>query len=172
MANKRGIKVVEGIPFVKKKTIKKPSKCPVCGAPGGEYQCDDCGWAVEDIEDSDSIMMDPLTTIMRAKESYIQARRENMDLKRKVEALIVNNQKMTELIEALTGQVQTMQFRDGKTKSKFTYKYEDGGWEEVTETDRSKFQMKKQNVNVQDINDQLTQIIKLLNNHKKSKSGK
>ena len=97
MAKKTGIKLIDEY---KKKPSKKGA-CPVCGAPGGKYKCEECDWGVEELgKEYSTSLKDPVSTIMEARFNYSALKKERNELDEKVKGLIENNKKLSELVEA------------------------------------------------------------------------
>jgi hypothetical protein len=139
--------------------------CPVCGAPGGKTACEKCGWRLEELEpDFGATTKDPVSTIMHARLSYAEIKKELQIIKDKIEPLITNNKRFSELVEAMEAEIKDLRLQTGK---KFVYRYNQGGWGEVDELDRSKLFITKKTATVDDINRQLMEITRLLKKYKK-----
>jgi hypothetical protein len=142
------------------------NKCPVCGAPGGKERCVECGWSVEELEGvfSDSLK-DPVTTLINAKERFIALKQEKKRLEDQVKPLIINNNKFSELVQAMEGEIQRVK---SAKKINYAYNYGEGGWGEVDESDPKKLHLKKKKITVDDLNNQLREIMRLINKYGKN----
>ena len=170
MAKKTGINLIDEEEAKKAKPGKYAGKCPVCGAPGGKYRCAECGWGVTELgPDFSTSLKDPVSTIIHAKFSYGEIKKENAELREKVEKLLENNRKLSELAESLEGEIEEMKARKSE---KFVYSYGKGGWKESIGLEDSKLHLRKSDVNIEDINDQLKEIMKLLERHGKNNLNK
>ncbi len=160
---KPAIEVIEEDPG--KKKAEPGTECPVCGAPNGRIECRKCGWSVAELgPDYDVRSGDPVNTLQRAERTFRSIKEELSDLREQKKALLANNRKFSELVESMETQLRTMRADAGK---KFVYSYEGGGWGEIGDIDRTRLLMKKKVVTVNDINRQLTEIMKLLKRYKK-----
>ncbi len=146
------------------------NKCPVCGAPGGKDKCVECGWSVEELGAvfSDSLK-DPVTTLINAKERFVALKQENKRLEGHVKSLIINNDKFSELVQAMEGEIHRVK---SAKKIKYGYNYGEGGWGELDESDPDKLHLKKKKVTVDDLNDQLIEITRLLNKYSQNNKQK
>lgn len=141
------------------------SKCPVCGAPGGKEKCAACGWSIEELgEVFSESMHDPLTTLINAKEKFLSLKQDKKRLEDHVKSLVINNNKFSELIQAMEGKIQRVK---SAKKVKYGYNYGEGGWGELVESDPEKLHLKKKKVTADNINDQLLEIMRLLEKYKK-----
>jgi hypothetical protein len=162
-AGRAGIRIIDG--GSGKKPKPSPDKaCPACGAPGGARRCDVCGWGVEEMgPDISASLTDPVSTIIHARMSYSDLRRESKELARKVKSLLDNNRKFSELVEAMEQEIKVLRTEAGK---KYVYKYGMGGWRQVGDTDYNKLHLKER-VSVEDINAQLREIMRMLKRYEK-----
>ncbi len=148
-----------------KKNKPAGNECPLCGASGGKLKCKECGWSIEELgPDYDIRSGDPVTTLHRAERTFKSVRNELKDLRAQKEALIVNNQKFSQLVDAMEERLKTMRAEAG---GKYVYSYNAGGWGAIGDIDRTKLLMKKKVVSVNDINRQLEEIVKLIKRYKK-----
>lgn len=164
---KRSTKVaIEIIDETSEKKKSPPgTECPVCGAPNGRIECNECGWRVAELgPDYDIRSGDPVTTLTKATRVFKVVKDELKDLREQNKALMINNQKFSELIERMEAQIKTLRADAGK---KYVYSYGGGGWGETGDIDTRKLYLKKKAVNVIDINQQLAEIMKLLKRYKK-----
>ena len=146
------------------------NKCPVCGAPGGKERCVECGWSVEELGAvfSDSLK-DPVTTLINAKERFVALKADKKRLEDHVKSLIINNDKFSELVLAMEGEIQRVK---SVKKMKYGYDYGEGGWGEIDESDPDKLHLKKKKITVDDLNDQLVELMRLLKKYgKNNKQG-
>ncbi len=141
------------------------NRCPICGAPGGKYSCKECGWCSDDAKPvfSDSLD-DPVSTITKAKQSYMQMKRENNDLRQRLKTIMLNNNKFSELVEAMEKEIERIRSVKDET---YAYNYGEGGWGEVDEADKDSIHLKEKEVTFEDINNQLMEIMRLLKKYKK-----
>lgn len=164
MVNKTGISLVDESPGRKKKPAKG-GKCPVCGSPGGKFGCESCGWGMEELgPDFRDSLKDPVSTIMHARLSYSDMKKENAELKKKTESLLFNNSRFSELVEAMENDIKILKTEAGK---KYVYSYGMGGWRRIDDIDRTKLRLKTKGVTVSDINNQLREILRLLRKYEK-----
>ncbi len=148
-----------------KKKKAKVNECPVCGAPGGRISCKECGWSVEELGPDYGIRSgDPVTTLQRAERTFRSVKEELKDLREQKNALLVNNQKFSELVESMEMQMKAMRAEAGK---RYVYSYGGGGWGEFGDIDVKSLHMKKKPLAISDINRQLEEIMKLLKRYKK-----
>lgn len=141
------------------------NKCPLCGAPGGKEKCAECGWSIEELgEVFSGSMNDPLTTLINAKEKFLSLKQDNKRLEDSMKSLVMNNNKFSELVQAMEVEIQRM--RSAK-KVRYGYKYGEGGWGEIEGSDPEKLHLKKKEVTVDDLNDQLHEIMRLLKKYGK-----
>ena len=155
--------VGEGGGREKKAANGKP--CPVCGAPDSLYRCESCGWGVEELDPFlNTSLKSPLSTMFRARQDFSNIKKEIKGLKDKTESLIINNRKLSELVEAMEKEIGLLRTDAGK---KYVYRYEMGGWRQSGDIDAKKLHLDKKNVTVGDINSQLREIMRLLKRHKK-----
>ena len=164
MAGKPKIEVIEE-DRTNSKAVPKGNACPICGAPGGKTACEKCGWSLAELEpDFGPTTKDPLSTIMHARISYAQIKKELQDIKDRIEPLLNNNQRFSELVEAMEAEIKTLRMQSGK---KFVYRYNQGGWGQVDDLDKSKLFIQRKTATVDDINRQLMEIMRLLKKYKK-----
>jgi hypothetical protein len=148
-----------------KKKKAKVNECPVCGAPGGKTKCEKCGWSIEELGPDYGIRSgDPVTTLQRAERTFNSVKEELKDLREQKKALLVNNQKFSELVESMEMQLKAMRADSGK---KYVYSYSGGGWGELGDIDRKSLRLQKRPLTVSDINKQLEEIMRLLKRYKK-----
>ena len=150
------------------KAARAAGVCPVCGMPGGKYRCRECGWGIEELgPELSTSMNDPVSTIMHAKLSFSAIRKENEELRQKLDALMTNNRKLTDLVTSIEKENQALRFAKSE---KYVYRYDQGGMVDDPVPEESKLHMKGKdilNVTIEDINDQLAEIAKLLERHGK-----
>jgi len=164
MGTRAGIKLIEE-GSGKKAKGKKGGKCPVCGAPGGKYKCEKCGWSVEELgPDFSTSLKDPFYTFMHARLSYADMKKRSKNLQELVSSLIANNRRFSELVEAMGNEIQRLRVEAGK---KYVYRYEQGGWGEIGRAAGERLHLKKKGITVDDINKQLREIMRLLEKYKK-----
>ncbi len=164
MGTRAGIRIIEE-GSGKKAKERKGGKCPVCGADGGKYKCEKCGWSVEELgPDFSTSLKDPFYTFMHARLSYADMKKRSKNLQELVSSLITNNRRFSELVEAMGNEIQRLRVEAGK---KYVYRYEQGGWEEIGRAEGGKLHLKKKGITVDDINKQLREIMRLLEKYKK-----
>ncbi|MBN2330190.1 MAG: hypothetical protein JXC85_00065 [Candidatus Aenigmarchaeota archaeon] len=146
------------------------NKCPVCGAPGGKQRCAECGWSVEELGAvfSDSLK-DPVTTLINAKEKFLSLKQDKKRLEENVKSLMINNNKFSELVQAMAAEIQRIK---SVKKIKYGYNYGEGGWGEIDESDTDKLHLKKKKITVDDLNNQLLGIMRMLDKYGKAGEGK
>ncbi len=139
--------------------------CPVCGAPNGRLECEKCGWGVEELGADYSVSSgDPVQVLSNAHRTFRAVKEELKDLKKQNAALILNNQKFSELVEGMEKQNKTLRADAGK---KYVYSYGTSGWGQIGDLDVNNLHIKRKTASVDDINKQLGEITKLLKHYKK-----
>ena len=150
----------------KKASGNKGNVCPACGAPGGKTQCEKCGWGLEELEpDFGATTKDPVSTIMHARLSYAEIKKELQLIKDRIEPLILNNKRFSELVEAMEVEIKNLRMQ--QSSKKFVYRYNQGGWGQVDDIDRKKLFINKKTASIDDVNRQLLEIMRLLKKYKK-----
>lgn len=165
MAKKKaGIEIIDETS--KKSQYSKDNACPACGAPNGKLACDKCGWGIEELGPDYSIAGgDPVQTLSKASYTFKAVKGQLRELKLQNAALMENNQKFTELVEEMEKDLLHMRMETGR---KYVYSYNAGGWGEASSAKMEKLKLtKKKHVTVTDINNQLTEITRLLKRYKK-----
>ncbi|UCD03314.1 MAG: hypothetical protein JSV63_01600 [Candidatus Aenigmatarchaeota archaeon] len=167
MAEKKtAIEVIDEAEEKKKKG--KVNECPLCGAPGGKVKCKKCGWSMdEDLgPDYDPEEGDPVLAMQRSERTLKKTKEEFRNLREQNRALMINNQRFSELVERMETQAKILRAEAGK---KYVYSYTGGGWGQLGDIDPRKLHIniKKKTISVQDINRQLEEITKLLKRYKK-----
>ncbi len=104
---------------------------------------------------------DPIKTLKRDKAIISKIKRENVELKLKVDRLLQNNKKLVKLVKALERKMRKLIDDSKKT---YIYSYENGGWIEKGSLNKRKMEIRR-NVDIEDINLQLSEILRLLKEH-------
>lgn len=94
----------------------------------------------------------------------LQLRSQNSDLKRKIDALIQNNEKFAELVAMLEQKNKRTHVRE---EEKMIYSYQDGAMVKNDELDKRKLMLHKKKLTLNEINTQLNEILGLLEQKKK-----
>ncbi len=164
MAGKKAaIEVIDETEVKRRKKVTG-NVCPMCGTPGGKTNCNNCGWGIEDIGPDYSVSSgDPVTTLQKARHEYGSIKLEIKEMKEQNEALIANNRRFTELVEAMEKEINKLRSEAGN----YVYSFNAGGWGKIGDIDKTKLLMKKKTVTVDDINKQLEEIMKLTKRYKK-----
>jgi len=165
MAKKPGIEILEEENVSVKSRKEKDNECPVCGNPGGRYECEKCGWGIKALgRDFSTGLKNPVSTIMHARMSYNDLKEQNKRLEERVESLMTNNGRFSELVQEMEKQIKELQKETGK---KYIYRYEVGGWGDAGDVDRTRLILNKKKASPDEINLQLREILRLIEKYKK-----
>jgi len=159
-----GISLVdEGDYFSKKeKEAKLQAKCPVCGSPGGRFRCESCGWGISNLTGKDgSPLYDGASPGVREVAVRGDVKRDNDELREKVNGLLLNNQKLTELVVGLEEELMKMRRKGGARD----YAADRGGWEDTETMDNPRLHISSPEVTISDINEQLEEILRIMEKH-------
>ena len=163
MAKKERVEIVEEEPA--RKADIGDDACPVCGAPGGKLRCGECGWGMEELgAELSTSLDDPVSTIMKARMSFSDMKKNYIRMKEQVDSLARNNKKFSELVEAMEDEIKRLRMEAGR---KYVYSYGQGGWRQTDDVDRTKLHMKESNATLDDINRQLREITRLIERYRK-----
>lgn len=116
--------------------------------------------------------MDPETQdvgalIAELKEDMKKVRKlkkENKLLKDQVNGLLQNNSKFTSLVEALD---ERLKEASEAVPGRFEYHFMEGGWRQKGALKKSRMELSRKKADIQDINSQLEEIIRLMKKNKK-----
>ena len=108
----------------------------------------------------------PTDMLKRDRTIVLGLRGKNNELKTQVKELLVNNGKLVELIEILDERIKRL---NDDMMRRFHYSFIEGGWIETGSVARRNLELEDESgVSVNDINNQLEEILKLINRYKKA----
>ncbi len=160
-----GISLVdEGDYFSKKeKEAKLQAKCPECGSPGGRFRCESCGWGISNLTGKGgSSMGDRSSSTMLEGTAGAGAKMENGELREKVKGLLINNQKLTELVVGLEEEMMRMR-RKGDARS--DYAGDRDVLEDPGAAENPRLRTLRPDVTISEINEQLEEILRMMERH-------
>jgi hypothetical protein len=108
------------------------------------------------------VLEEPIKILKRDKILVSNLKKENEKLKREVEILLRNNKTLVELIEVLEEKIRKFITTN---KEKYIYDFE-RGWVEKDSLERGKIEIDKKDMNLEKVNLQLEEILKLMKLHK------
>jgi hypothetical protein len=108
---------------------------------------------------------DPEKILRRDRIIVSELRRENEELKLEIEKILKNNQELAKLAEILEEKIK--QLTEDMKKS-YAYSYEHGGWVEKGSLDKGKIELAPSMLSVDTINNQLSEILRLIRKHRKN----
>lgn len=108
---------------------------------------------------------DPKKILERDKIIFKRLRKENEELKLKVEKLLKNNQELAKLAEVLEQKIAKL---TEDMRKEYVYSYEKGGWVEKGSLERGKIEIAPSMLSVDSINNQLSEILRMIRKHRKN----
>jgi hypothetical protein len=102
---------------------------------------------------------DPVKILKKTKRLISKLKKDNRILKEQIKILLRNNKTLTELVEVLEERILEM----NKDKSrKHVYSYERGGWVVKNSVNKRKIELKEEKLSLSEINEQLSEMIRLM----------
>ena len=91
--------------------------------------------------------------------SALRMKRENQRLRKKIEALMKNNQNMAAIIRKLDNKMEEAHFLP---KGDYRYSYQDGMMIRKEEVNRKRLELKKKSADMNEVNKQLNEILEIM----------
>ncbi len=110
---------------------------------------------------------DPVEILKKDRELVRKLKEENSELKEKVRKLFNNNRKLVELIELMEEKIKKM---TDDMRKRYIYSYEEGGWIEKEGIRKERVEIEPAHLTVDAINNQLSEILRLIERYKISKA--
>ena len=147
----------------KERQAKLKAKCPACGSPGGRFRCESCGWGISNLTGKGGpSMSDGASSTMLEGTAGADAKRENGELREKVKGLLLNNQKLTELVLGLEEEMMRMR-RKGSAPG--GYAGDRDVLEDAGDSGNPRLRVLRPDVTISEINEQLEEILRILERH-------
>lgn len=116
-----------------------------------------------------SFTKDEIVSVLREdKKKFRELKKENQELREKIDSLVENNQEFAELVQNMDKEVKELTENQRK---RYEYHFEKGGWDEKGSLDEKKMKIKKDHLDLKNINAQLEEIVRMLKIHKKEKGS-
>ena len=110
-------------------------------------------------------MEDPVKKIEMLRKKALALKIENEKLRKENDMLLRNNKNLVYLVEVLEERIKKL---NEDMLRNYIYSYEKGGWVLRDDADLKKLEVfNKKEIRVDDINEQLEEILKLIEKHKK-----
>jgi len=110
-------------------------------------------------------MEDPVKKIEMLRKKALAIKIENEKLRKENDMLLRNNKNLVYLVEVLEERIKKL---NEDMLRNYIYSYEKGGWVLRDDADLKKLEVfNKKEIRVDDINEQLEEILKLIEKHKK-----
>ncbi|MCK5023846.1 MAG: hypothetical protein KAS04_06735 [Candidatus Aenigmarchaeota archaeon] len=90
-------------------------------------------------------------------------KKENANLKEEIRKITKNNEKFTKLVETMETKIMKM---SEDVKKNYVYSFEKGGWAERGSMDKDKIEIAPSQLNVDSINNQLSEILRMIQRNK------
>ncbi|GEM_PF-4162608 len=105
-----------------------------------------------------------ITQLKEDTRTVKKLKKENLELRDQVNGLLQNNDKFTALVESLDNRLKEA---NEVVPGRFEYHFMEGGWQQRGSLKKHKIELTKKKVDIQNINAQLEEIIRLLKKNKK-----
>lgn len=110
-------------------------------------------------------MEDVINKIENLRKKVYELKRRNEKLKKENKMLIENNMNLVYLVEIMNERIKKL---TDMQKKHYRYSFEDGGWIEENDMNKRVVEIfEKKDLNINDINRQLYEVLRLLEIHKK-----
>jgi len=108
---------------------------------------------------------DPKKILERDRIIVSELRRENDELRLEIGKLLKNNQELAKLAEILEEKIMRL---TEDMRKEYVYSYEKGGWVEKGSLERGKIEIAPSMLSVDTINNQLSEILRMIRKHRKN----
>ena len=127
------------------------------------------GYGVEAVELEEDLKVVREAEELRKKlekdhDKAIKLKKENEELRKKIGGLVENNQKLVGLVKELDGRMKETRILP---KDKLIYSYQQGGMIKPEDIGRKHIELKRKQLDLQEINAQLSEILAILEKRKK-----
>jgi hypothetical protein len=92
----------------------------------------------------------------------IRMKRENIKLRKKIEALMENNQNMAAILRKLDNKMDETHVLPRKNYKEYRYSYQEGMMIHKEEVHKKRLELKKKNADLNEVNKQLNEILEIM----------
>ncbi len=108
-------------------------------------------------------LTDPVDALRKDKKMVKDIKQELAGLREENRKLTKNNETLVKLVEVMEARIRDLR---GFFKDNYVYSFEHGGWVEKDALDRGKIELAPEQLNIDSINNQLAEILRMVERHK------